>query len=102
DGLDADFLLDGLDAADPDSGFLVALFRLSSLVTVELFRRQGRSATIAVMRLVVDDDDLLLRTQLATDATDHLVVGLAEDLLVLAAEHRLRQSRRLHLLPTLE
>src|SRR6185436_13858128 len=56
-----------------------------------------RLPPIAVMRLVVDDDDVLLAGEISTDSTDHLVRVFLKRTAVAAVEDRLRQPRRLSL-----
>ena len=89
DRLDADLGLHGLDARDPDPGFLLALLGFLAIVAGERFGlvRFGLAA-VAVVGLVVDDDDVLLGAQLAADAADHLVGRFGED-----AGHALGEDR---------
>ena len=68
DGLDADLGLDRLQPADPDAGFLVALPGFLAVLAGQLLVDAVRFAPVAVVGLVVDDDDLFLRPQLAADA----------------------------------
>ena len=78
DRLHADLRFDGLEAGDPDAGLFFALLGFLALVAGELHVLAVRLAAVAVVRLVVDDDDVLLVAQLAADAADHLVGRLRE------------------------
>ena len=61
DRLDADLGFDGLDARDPDPGLFLALLGLLAIVAGECFGFGGLGlAAVAVVGLVVDDDDVLL------------------------------------------
>ena len=83
DGADADLALDRLEAADPDAGLFVALLGLFALVALErsaagFLAVLRRLAAVAVVGLVVDDDDVALAAELPADAAHHLVGRLGE------------------------
>ena len=87
DGADAELVADGLDAAQPDAGLLEVLLGLGPLVGVErgLLGLLLRGRRVAVVRLVVEDDDVLRVAEDAAGAADHLGRRLAEALVVRVA-----------------
>ncbi len=82
---DADLVADGFETRDPDAGFLVPLLGFGAFVAFELLGLAVGLAAVAVMGLVVEDDDVPLAAEFPADAVDHLRGGLvevgAEDLL---------------------
>ena len=82
DGLHADLGLHGLEAGNPDAGLFVALLGFDAVVAGELLVLAVGLAAVAVVGLVVDDDDVLLVAQLAADAAHHLVGRFGERRLV--------------------
>ena len=102
DGLDADLGLDRLEAGDPDAGFFVALLGFVALVAGERFVLAVGLAAVAVVGLVVDDDDVLLGAQLAADAAHHLVGRFGERAWLPVGEDRLGELAGGDLLAQLE
>jgi hypothetical protein len=87
DRLDPHLLLlaDRLEALEPHAGIRVALGRFLLVLGVEDDLVGDRTVLIAVVRFVVDDDDLALApaalgpaAEIAQHAGDHLIVGLLE------------------------
>ncbi len=99
DGAHAELRLDRLDAAQPDPRLFLVLLCLRPLVGVEAAFRVAGGWGVAVMGLVVEDDDVLRIPELAADPTDHLGRCLAEALVVGVAHRQdlLRQARGLDL-----
>ena len=72
--------LQGFDAGNPQPRRLVVLGRLILLFAPERFFALARRAlAIAVVRLVVDDDDILQGQKLAAGALQHRALGLGRD-----------------------
>ena len=67
------------------------LFGLLAVVAGELHVLAVRLAPVAVVGLVVEDDDVLLVAQFPTDAADHLVRRFGERAVVSLGENRLRE-----------
>ena len=111
-GADADFVLDGFESAEPDACLFVALLRLRLLLAFERVEVVdgrfgfvlGRPAAVAVVRLVVEHDDLALRAQISEDSPHHLVGRLGEHArgVTLGEQHLLRGLWRAELLLRLE
>jgi hypothetical protein len=77
DGAQIDFPAESFDAVDPQPRGFGVLFRL--LAPLRLDRCLVCLAgflLIAMMRLVIEDDDILAREQFRTDARQHLPLGL--------------------------
>ena len=93
--------LDGLDARQPDPRLLKVLLGLGSLIDVEralfVFGRRG----VAVVRLVVEDHDVLRIAEDPADSPDHLRRRLPEAFIVAvrAGQNSLRERGGLNLLP---
>ena len=78
--------LDGLEAGDPEARGLVVLLGLLALVALELLVVLARRLfAVAVMRLVVEHEDVLHAHQLGHDALEHLAFGLERLQLVAGA-----------------
>ena len=95
---DADLVADGFEPRDPDPGFLVPLLGFGAIFALERLVLAVGLAAVAVMGLVVDDDDVLLAAEFPADAVDHLGRGLVE----VGAENLLGQLVGLDQLPDLE
>jgi hypothetical protein len=91
DGLDADLALHRFEAADPDAGLPIALFRFPPLVTRQLLLVAVRFAAVAVMGLVVQHDDVLLAAELPADPADHLTLGFGEGRFLALLQDRFRE-----------
>ena len=78
DARNADFALDRFEAGDPDAGGLVVLPGLLPVLAGELalFVLVARFAAVAVVALVVHDEDILHVHQVGHDALEHLAFGL--------------------------
>ena len=77
-GLHPDLGLHGLQAGNPDASLFLALPGFNAVIAGEFFILAVGFAAVAVMRLVVEDDDVLLGSQLAADAPHHLAGSLGE------------------------
>jgi hypothetical protein len=55
--------VNGLKPRDPEPGFLIAGFRFFRFLRRHLLFRLSRLTPVAVVRLVVDDHDLVLRVE---------------------------------------
>ena len=77
DAGEAELAVHRLEAGDPEAGGLVVLLGLLPLVALEvvLVGLVGLLA-VAVVRLVVEDEDVLHAHQVGHDALDHLAFGL--------------------------
>ena len=95
---DADLVADGFETRDPDPGFLVPLLGFGAIFALERLGLAVGLAAVAVMGLVVDDDDVPLAAEFPADAVDHLGRGLVE----VGAENLLGQLVRLDQLADLE
>ena len=74
---DAELAVHGLQAGDPEPGGLVVLLGLLLLVALQvLVVRFLRLFAVAVVRLVVEDEDVLHAHQLGHDPLEHLAFGL--------------------------
>ena len=71
--LHSNFCLHGLKAGNPDASLLVALLGFNAIITSESFVLGVGFAAVAVMGFVVENDDVLLGSQLATNTSHHLV-----------------------------
>ena len=77
DAGDAELAVHRLEPGDPDARGLVVLLGLLPLVALELFVvLRDRLLAVAVVRLVVEDEDVLHAHQVGHDALDHLAFGL--------------------------
>ena len=94
--------LHGLDAGDPDAGLFVALLGFLAVVAGERFILAVGFAAVAVMGFVVEDDDVFLGAQLATDAAHHLVGRFGERTWLPFGQNRLRELAGGDLLAQLE
>src|SRR6185295_12576128 len=72
-GLYADLAFHGFEAGDPYARFFIALLRLLSFLSRQRFRLRLGPPSVAVMRFVVDDDDVLLSRQIAADPAHDLI-----------------------------
>ena len=92
DGLHADLLFDCFESGDPDAGFLIPFLGFFPVITDErlVLFQIGRFAAVAVMCLVIQDDDPALVAQLAADAIDHLSGRLGEGTVAVRPENRTR------------
>ena len=95
---DADLVADGFQPRDPDPGFLVPLLGFGAVFPLERLGLAVGLAPVAVMGLVVDDDDVPLAAELPANAVDHLGGALVE----VGAENLLGQLVRLDQLADLE
>ena len=102
DAPDADLLADRAQALEPDARLLLVLPRLGALVGVEpaFEGLLGWGGRVAVVRLVVEDHEVLRGAEHPADAADHLARRLLEPVEVAAraGEDLLGQRRRLLLL----
>jgi hypothetical protein len=73
DGLSVDLGLDGLNAGNPDAGLFRSLLGFLAVVAGQLSILGVGLAAIAMMGLVIDDDDVFLVAKLPANPTDHLV-----------------------------
>ena len=76
---DIELALDGLDAGDPEAGGFVVLlgfFLLFAFEVFVLFEPAGDFVAVAVVGLVVDDQDVLEAHEVGHDALEHLAFGL--------------------------
>ena len=73
----AEFAVHGFEPGDPEPGGLVVLLGLLLLLALQVFVVcLGRLFAIAVMRLVVEDEDVLHPHQVGHDPLEHLALGL--------------------------
>ncbi len=104
DAPDADLVTDGAQALEPDAGLLLVLPRLGALVGVEpaFEGLVGWGRCVAVVRLVVEDHEILRGAEHPADAADHLARRFLEPVEVAAraGEDLLGQCRCLLLLPS--
>ena len=75
---DAGLVADGFESRDPDPGFLVPLLGLGAILALECFGLAVGLAAVAMVGLVVDDDDVPLVAELAANTVDHLGGALVE------------------------
>ena len=74
---DAELAVHGFEAGDPEPGGLVVLLGLLPLVALQvLVVGLVRLLAVAVVRLVVEDQDVLHAHQVGHDALEHLAFGL--------------------------
>ena len=104
DAREAELAVHRLEAGDPEAGGLVVLLGLLPLVALEvLVVLVGRLLAVAVVRLVVEDEDVLHAHQVGHDALEHLAFGLERvELLAAALEQRAAALRELDPLAELE
>ena len=102
DRLDADLLVNGLQPGDPQAGVLVAGAGFLLLLAGQLLGHSRRLRPVAVVRLVVDDEDFLLRAEFPANATDHLARRFGERPGVPGGEDALGEPSCVPLLPPLE
>ena len=77
DAADAELAVDRLQAGNPQAGGFVVLFGFLLVVALQrLVVRVVRLLAVAVVRLVVDDEDVLHAHQVGHDALEHLAFGL--------------------------
>src|SRR5208337_4107786 len=95
---DADLVADGFQSRDPDPGFLVPLLGFGAIFALERLGLAVGLAPVAVMGLVVDDDDVPLAVELPANTVDHLGGALVE----VGAENLLGQLVGLDQLADLE
>ena len=89
-GLHLDPGLHRLEARNPDASLLVALLGFNAIIVGQLFIFAVGFAALAVMGFVVTDDDVLLGSQLAAHAANHLAGSLGERTRLPIGEVRLR------------
>ena len=76
DAADAELAVDGFQAGNPEPGSLVVLLGLLLLVALQVFVvRLFRLLAVAVVRLVVEDEDVLHAHQVGHHALEHLAFG---------------------------
>ena len=86
DAADAELAVHGFEAGNPEAGRLVVLLGLLLLVALQvLVVRVVRLLAVAVMRLVVEDEDVLHAHQVGHDALEHLAFGFQRVQLLAAA-----------------
>ncbi len=103
---EAELAVHRLQAGDPEAGGLVVALGLLAVVALQVVVLVvvGRLLAVAVVRLVVEDEDVPEPHQLGHDALEHLPLGL-ERLQILthpALEQRPPTLRQLQPLPALE
>ncbi len=98
--------VDRLQAGDPEAGGLVVTLSLLALVALEVvvIILVGRLLPVAMVRLVVQDEDVLQPHQLGHHALEHLALGLEGVQLIADAplKQRAPALRQLHPLAALE
>jgi len=75
----------------PHACFLVAPGRFLALFAGQLFRFRVGTAPVAMMRLVVDDDDVLPATEVAADAPHDLIGRFQKRARLAFRQDRLRE-----------
>ena len=104
DGAQAELPLDDLDAGDPEPRGLVVLLGLVLVLALQVLLVAGIGLlAVAVVRLVVEDDDALHAHQLGHDALEHLSLALERvQRLAAALQQRAPNLGDLHPLAQLE
>ena len=77
DAAETELAVDGFEAGDPEARGLVVLFGLLPVVALQILIVVGlRLLAVAVVRLVVDDQDVLHAHQVGHHPLEHLAFGL--------------------------
>lgn len=91
---DANLVLDRFQARQPHARFLVAFFGFAALITSQHFRVGVRLPAIAVMRFVVDHDNVPLASEIAAHAAHNLIGRLGKQSGLALRENCLREPCR--------
>lgn len=83
--------MDRKKSSTPDACVLVTPLRLGALFACQRLGLPGRLGPVAVVRLIVDNDDVLAARDVAADAADHLFWCLAERVLRPVVQDGLRE-----------
>ena len=95
DAAEAELAVHGFEAGNPEAGGLVVLLGFLPLVALQvLIVRVLRLLAVAVVRLVVDDEDVLHAHQVGHDALEHLAFGLQRVEFLAAAPLKQRAAAR--------
>ena len=102
DHLDPQFGLDSFQPGDPDPGILVLALSLLPFISPQHDIVITGLAAVAMVGLVVNNDDILLGTQVAADPPYHLIGGFSKEAWPILPQDALGQFTGIDLFPQFE